>query len=400
MTEQIKHNTPALVEETLVTYGVWDTVSFLLVSHHLRQRDYEAWRMGGMTCLEDAIAGDSKPMMEMLNAALLHAESMGLIGESITWHGWGKHSGHTLRLFHDDARNARFQLRLSPTSNRPQLDLFMDAPHTILLNRLRQTLLSRSPEFDALFDRALDEIINEPALARLDVIRIAMTTPSLSRPVAWFNYLREVIAPACRDEFHHHSIDIMAPLWRAAAHAMLDSITIAFDPAHPDHHSSHAFLLAHDWEPCLASVEQIPDWLDQPALHTRRIAALSAMRQHETEREAWMMYCWRCPDHAATALNEANLHACGLHGLWQQFSQSETAPDITDFPALIALQHRTSPTQATIFEHAQHNQGWQHYQQITALLASEQQGDTDIPLRTALKTSSAWLFQAFMATRH
>jgi len=397
MNKRIKRNTPALVEQTLANYGWWDAVSFLLISHRLRQVSYEAWRTGEVACLEDVVAGNPQRMVEMLEAALLHAQSMGLITASTTWGGWGKQSGQTLHLFHDDAINARFQVRLSPKVGRPQLDLFMDAPHIILLNRLRQALLNRSPECSSLFDRALDEIANEPALVQLDAIRAAMDTAHIENPSAWLTRLNEVIAPAARDEFAHRSIDIMAPLWRAAAAAMA---AIPFSPEQPENHASQAFLLAHAWEQCLASVQQVPDWFEQASLHKRRITALSAMRDQEAERIAWMMYCWFCPNAAATALAEADLHACGLHGLWQQFSQLEHEPCIEDFPALIALQNQSDGDQAPIIEDARQTLGWQHYQQIITLLTSEQHGDADIALRSALKTSSAWLFQVFMASQH
>jgi len=51
-----------------------------------------------------------------------------------------------------------------------------------------------------LFDRALDEIANEPALAQLDAIRAAMGTAHIENPSAWLTRLNEVIAPAdCMD---------------------------------------------------------------------------------------------------------------------------------------------------------------------------------------------------------
>ncbi len=396
MNERIKRNTPALVEQTLANHGAWDAVSFLLMSHRLRQTGYEAWRMGEVPCLEDAFAGNTQRIVEMLEAALLHAEGMGLINAPAAWSGWGKQAGQTLRLFHDGDMNARFQIRLSPKADRPQLDLFMDAPHIILLNRLRQALLNRSPECDALFDRALDDIANEPALARLDTIRAAMAMASIENPVAWFAYLNDVIAPAAHDEFSQHSMDIMAQLWRHAADAMAH---IPFDPKHPNEHASQAFLLAHAWEQCLTSVEQTADWFEQASLHNRRITALSAMHEHEAERAAWMIYCWCCPDAVVTALNKADLHACGLHTSWQHFSQLETEQSIEYFPALMALKYPSNDDHPPVFELGQHTRGWQYYQQISDLLNSEQHGDTDITRRSALKANNPWLLQAYMAAR-
>jgi len=401
MDDHIWRDTPALVEETLATYGMWDAVSFLLLSHSLRQSDYETWRMGDAACLQDVITGSKQDALDMLETALRHARSLDLTSAALTWTGWGKQSGKTLRLFYDHQLNAKFQLCFSPRTDRPQLDLFMDAPHTILLNRLRQALLNRSPEYDALLHRAQHEIAEEPALARLGIIRKALLIPSIENPAAWFTHLNETIAPAAREEFSRNHTDIMAPLWRAVAAAMRH---ISFNPARPDQHSSRALLLARDWEQCLESVAQVPDWFKHPGLHERRIAALSAMREYEAERAAWMLYCWHRPDTAAialdTALGGANLHRCGLHGVWQQFSQMETEPDTEDFPALIALRFGANTAQSSIFEQATHTPGWRHYRQITELLSSEQHGDADIERRSDLKAGSPWLFQAFMATRH
>jgi len=401
MNERIRRNTPALVEQTLANYGAWDAVAFLLISHRLPQAGYEAWRMGDAECLEDMMKGNLQRMLEMLEAASLHATSMGLISEPATWSGWGKQAGQNLRLFHDDDTNTRFQIRLKPKADRPQLDLFMDAPHIILLNRLRQALLNRSPECDALFDRALDDIANEPALARLDSIRSAMRMTAIEQPEAWLGYLNDVIAPAVVDEFAHRSLDIMAPLWRSSADAMAQ---FPFNPEQADNHASYALLLAHAWEQCLTSVEQVPDWFKYASLHDRRIAALGAMHDHQAEREAWMMYCWYCPDAASTALdcaalNDNGLHACGLHALWQQFSQMENEQAVEDFPALMALRFRFDVEQDSLLEHAKHTTGGRHYQQVIALLRSEQSGNVDIALRSILKTSSPWLLQVFMADR-
>ncbi len=396
MDNHIWRDTPALVEETLATYGMWDAVSFLLLSHRLRQSNYEAWRMGDAACLQDVISGSKQDALEMLEAALLHTRSLDLASAAFTWSGWGKQSGKTLQLFYDHQLNARFQRCFSPRSNRPQLDLFMDAPHTILRNRLRQALLDRSDEYDALLHRAQHEIAEEPALARLNIIRNALLSPRIEDPVAWFIHLNETVAPAAHEEFSHRAIDIMAPLWRALANAMRDT---PFNPAHPEQHASHALLLAHDWEDCQAQVLQIPNWHAYPCLHERRIAALASMREHDMEIAGWMVYCWCHPDSASQSLDQADLHGCGLHRLWQQFSQLETAPGVEYFPALIALRCGANTPQSTIFEHAAHTSGWRSYQQLTELLAREQGNGIDISGRSALQKRSPWLFQAFMATR-
>jgi len=353
--------------------------------------------MGEVAWLEDAMVGSPQDVVAMLKVALSYGQSIGLIAEAISWHGWGNHANQTLRLFRDDTLNSRFQLRLSPDSNRRQLDLFMDAPHIVLLNQLRQAMRNRDPQQSTLFDRAFSTIADDPALARLDTIRVAMATTTITDPLAWFNHLNAAIAPAAHDEFSQQSIDIMAPIWRTTADAMTQ---ITFDPLRPDLHTSQALLLARDWEPCIDSILQIPHWFKYAALHARRITALSAICEPQSLRAAWMAYCWHCPDAAATALNQADLHSCGLHGAWQQFSQLEHNPSIEDFPALAAILAPSDSHPPSSLMDEQQTKGQHHYQQVIALQQQERHHGTDITRRSTLKSSSPWLLQAYMASHH
>jgi hypothetical protein len=134
MKQRIEFDTPAQVEQTLAAYGSWDAVSFLLTCNILKQEGYEAWRVGEHGCLEDALTVDRQYLLHLLNAAFAHARSLGLDEAPVEWNGWGRMSGKTLRLFHDDKCQRQFQTRLSPKRDRPQLDLFMDAPRNVLLH--------------------------------------------------------------------------------------------------------------------------------------------------------------------------------------------------------------------------------------------------------------------------
>ncbi len=391
---RISRTTPTLVEQTLAGHGVWNAVLFLLDTHRLRRSDYEAWRLGDTPCLEDAMIGNRQRILAMLDAARMHAEQMGLATVPMIWTGWGHQAGTPLRLFHDDHANVRFQIQLTPKEDRPQLDLFMDAPKTILLNRLRRALLDRSPERDTLFDDALDEMPNEAALARLDAIRTAMKRRTIDDSPAWFKYLDEVIAPAVMEEFNHQVMDIMAPLWRVSAVTLQDS---PFDPELPELHASEAWLRAQAWESCVASVECVPDWHRHACLHERRIIAITAMGSYVEARQAWAAFCWLCPEDAVAALDRADLHICGLHRLWQQFSSAEPAQPVEDFPALMRLYGMHVFQESTSLPDMRHNRGWQHDQLLANLLIHEKKGHTNVELRQRLKAASPWLLRAYMA---
>jgi len=394
--KQINRTIPALVEQTLAEHGVWNAVVFLLSAHRLRQSDYEAWRLGNIVCLEDAIFGNRQRILEMLDTAWRHAEHMGLLTTSMIWTGWGHQEGTPLRLFHDADENTRFQIQLTPKADRPQLDLFMDTPKTILLNRLRRALLERDPECDVLFERALDDMPNEPSLARLDVIRAAMQSHVIENARSRFKYLDEVIAPAVMDEFGSRGMDILAPMWRASAVALQDT---PFEPAHPDQHASEAWLRAHAWEQCVEAIESVTDWSRYSALHERRIAAITGMHPHpEDVRHAWAEFCWLCPQDAAKALDTADLHSCGLHRLWQQFSLMEPVQPVDAFPAFMRIYGLHTSRQTTVSHEIQQTRGWQHDELLAGLISQEQKGNSDMGLRRRLKEANPSLLHAYMAT--
>ncbi len=95
-----------------------------------------------------------------------------------------------------------------------------------------------------------------------------------------------------------------------------------------------------------------------------------------------------------------DLRPDGLHGVWRQFTQLESACGedaiaISDFPALIALRYPLQ-TEPPLFAHAGGTIGWRHYQLLNRLSAAEQRGAPDIALRQSLKQNSPGLLRAFL----
>ncbi len=386
------------MEQSVADRGHWDAVTFLLTCRLLRQRDYAAWCSGQITALEAAIDADPRWLDALLTTAMRYAEQqLKLTSIETTWRPWGDTDGDPLRLFHNDAQNQRFQKRLAPRRNRRQLDLFLDTPRTILLNRLRSAVRNRSADYHRLMRRARAELGNAPALTRLEAIHDALENETVADPIRWLERLMRVVIPAAKEEFPTGEYDVASPLWRAAAAAMVD---LPFDPAHPEYHASYPLLQARDWEECLAAVDRVADWTAYPPLHHRRITALSAMGDHQAAREGWMLFCWLHPDAAASALATTDLRPDGLHGVWRQFTQLESACGedaiaISDFPALIALRYPLQ-TEPPLFAHAGGTIGWRHYQLLNRLSAAEQRGAPDIALRQSLKQNSPGLLRAFL----
>ena len=397
-----QQDVPVWVEQTLATSGRWEVVSFLLTAHLLARSDYEAWRLGEYETLDAAMAGrDLQEVAAMVLSALQDVDARPLTATAHRWYGWGACEGRHLRLFADAELEQRCLYCWSPQQDRAQLDLFMDAPRLVLLNRLRQAMVERSAQCEVLFDRAAAEIGDDASVARLEMIYAAMAQREIADPLVWLAYLQQTIVPAIHDEFPHCAADLLAPLWRRSAESLAER---PFDPAHPQHHCSALWLQAEAYDAALEAVAAVPQWWRYAALHLCRIAVFQAQHDQQQVRAAWSLFCWVQPDAAGSALESADLHASGLARLWTMAGQLELP--VEDMPALLLLHdslQALSDLEAMVAGDAALadvvGDGWQHYQMLRALLQSEATGACDVDARAALKAPAPALFRAFMATR-
>ncbi|MDQ6988984.1 MAG: hypothetical protein Q9M19_03805 [Mariprofundaceae bacterium] len=395
--EKMQQEAPSLVEQTLAISGFWDPVQYLLTIGRISQQDYEAWHLGEVSCLEHVFAGSPSRIKSMLDMAMLHAEKRQLQRLPKTWEGWGEHAGQSLRLFEDEDLNQHFSWLFQPLSDRPQLDLFMDAPHIVCLNRLRTALAQQSPHLSTLFADAFEDYANDISLARLESLWVAQQAFPDDAQARLIYFLQD-IKPLAIEEFANpqHSTDFLAPLWRTLAQ---DLELQPFDPEKPKIHAATAWLEAKAYPETITSCKNIADWFQIPHFHACIIQAEYQQHHIPELRAAWFNYCLFCPQQALIHIGHAHyqqgLESAGLLHWWTSFNTLTHQPHISDFPAWVIIQQ---PEYLQSLPHiiSSEQPENQRFSCVHALLNNQGSEQQQLQLRRTLLSSSAWLFNMLL----
>jgi len=398
--DKIEQETPSLVEQTLAAHGYWDPVRYLLTIGRISQQAYEAWHLGELASLEEGFSGSPKRIKNMLDVAMLYVEKRQLRRVPKTWSAWGEHAGKHLLLFTNQALHQHFSWSFEPEADRPQLDLFMDAPHIVCFNRIRTALAQQSPQLQAMFDDAFEDYANDPTLTRLEALFVA--EQHITHDIhAQFTYYQQEIFPLAQAEFAGNKqdmTDFLSPLWRNLA---LQLQQHPFDPKQPHVHAATAYLEAKAYAQVIQAVEQHESWSHIPLFHQYLIQSQAALHHIPALRAAWFNFCLHCPNQAQkvihnSAYNQA-LQAAGLEHLYHNFSKLTHQPSIEDFPAWVLIQQSEYLASLPDMPIAQHEAG-QRLLWVKALLG-ESSNSPQIQLRRQLQVSSAWLFSMLLKKR-
>ncbi len=307
----------------------------MLAEGLLTYADYEAWRKGAITCLEEVLLGDHAQIQMRLNAAGAYARALKLQAERRHCTVWGRgSSGQRLCFSQDSAFNTLLQTCYRKASDQPQMDLFMDAPGTRLANGIVLALIERnSTKARELLDR-LDGIepdhVRFGRLARLVAAEARLLTP-VDDVVYELDYLHNELTPLAEALLLRNSRSLLIPHWRRLTLALQGK---PFDPGQPDLHCSYTAAQALDWEGVQQAVVREPGWRKQPTLIQRYAQASALLRQPLPSLLAWFELCWSFPDHASV------IATAGEHEwqqAWNQFIDLEPALDSNDFPAWLLV---------------------------------------------------------------
>ena len=125
-----------------------------------------------------------------------------------------------------------------------QFDLFLDSTDVVAENELRAGNASEAQQkLTELRARDPEHKTLEPASTMIDALNAALPHDS-NTALECLDQLEQEWAPAAKTLFGVEGQEILAPLWRAAGPALEST---RFDPEHPDHHASRAYLECGDW---------------------------------------------------------------------------------------------------------------------------------------------------------
>ncbi|MGD8590512.1 MAG: hypothetical protein PVG22_16940 [Chromatiales bacterium] len=321
------------VDRLLLEQGAYTPLELLLAEGRLLFADYEDWRAGQLSYLDELLFGDPEQSQTLLQQAAGYAQALGLEAEALAYPPWG---GGANQPFSPHAEFDRlFHTRYRKPETAPQLDLFMDTSGASLVNGIRQALIGRDPsearrQLDLLFD-------TDPGNHQLGGLeRLIEAAEQLPLPVeetaGELETLQQELRPLALDLLGAGSRDYLAPFWRRLLETLWEQ---PFDPEHPERHASFMALQLEDWDLVQQSIEDLAEWHVQPVLLRRFARASGRLQQPERAACCWFLLCWRFPDQAEAIGREAEPL---WRQRWRRFQELEPELPNRDFPAWSLLE--------------------------------------------------------------
>ncbi len=390
------------VEQLLAEQGEYLPLEFLLQEGRLSYSDYEAWRNGELSFLDEALFGDPEQVRQQLAAAEHYLRSRGWHEEPVRYERWKPASGSTarpLRFCADPTLDACFHRRYRKPHDQPQMDLFTDSVVTILVNGIIQSLADRLPmEARRLLERLYEVAPDHNRLGELE--RLTEAAESLDTPVgdigAELSQLQETLTPLAESLIGPASRNLLVPLWRRLSQALLDR---EYRADAPELHLSYTAAQALDWATARLAVEREPDWQGEPVLLERH--ARSCDRQHEyaAALSSWFTLCWRFPQQAEALESSSNTE---LRRQWTAFQDLDSTLPARSFPAWMLI---SRPALVRILPHPGDDHAHCPGSYLTLYRLQQDRAQPgvdsnpdDMALRARLKQQDPMLFRHFLSS--
>ena len=150
------------VQQLVMEHGEYSPLELLLADEPARLRGaIGTWREGRLASLDSILVDGPRETRTWLEAARSWAETLGLDGERVLYHGWEENVGAVLTASADPQLDALLCTRFRHIRGHDQLDLFIDSAQTAAVNALLDALASRDA---GTADRALDGLSRSIAI--------------------------------------------------------------------------------------------------------------------------------------------------------------------------------------------------------------------------------------------
>jgi hypothetical protein len=379
-----------LVDRLLLEQGQLDPLELLLAADLLAYEDFEGWRLGRRSDLQQALRAEPEQAVDLLQRAASYAKSQGLAATPLHHRGWAGFQVR-LRVGDHDALERACSAVMAPPSDRHQLDLFQDSTALVLEDEVRAALAERRPE------RARGQVAQlmrqDPNHRRLHgYLRLvqAIDDDAAVTPEERLAEL-EAIEPLAHELLCHRARDYLAPLWTALARTLAGR---PFDPAFPRAHAAYAWAGAERWEAVRETVEMEPRWREHAPLVLAHGEACWHGREPVLARRDWMWLAWRHPEEAERAFRSPALPDRRLTDLWNLFGDLDEPLETEDFPAWLLLEDPAAFMQVPPEPAPADERGT-----VYGLLHRLVKGEGGVALRRELAESHPALLRCFLARR-
>ncbi len=284
--------------------------------------------------LDERLFGDPEQSQELLQQAEAYAEVLKLQAAPLDYQRWGGGAGK-LPFSQQSGFERLFHTVYRKSADIPQMDLFMDAGGTTLVNGIQAALIGRDfaearRQLDLLFDA-------DPGNTRLGGLeQLVVAADKLELAVreltVELRFVQQELLPLAADQLGSGSRDFLVPFWRRLLQTVWNE---DFDPAQADLHASFLALQLEDWDRVRQSIEAQADWQAQPLLLRRYAKACGRLQQTDPAVCTWFRLCWFFPDQAGAIGQDAE---SDWRHRWQRFLDLEPDLPNRDFPAWSLLE--------------------------------------------------------------
>lgn len=312
-------------------YAPWTMlieVGALTLEQHLR------WRSGAIEVLESVLAMPAPLVLRLLREADNWARQLGLGVEHVP-RVTSTTSGDLCRaLQQGNARDEAlfFTCYGARQIEMGQLDLFIDAGPTPIINDLRQRLLDRNiKSVVVLCARLRKDYPQHPSLENIEILSTALADSFdiTAEPRHVLTALIEQTTPAATQFFGHRAREFLGPFW---LNLLPHFANADFDANEPQAHASWLHEQLGDWPGVLAATEpDRSDLYNEPPLLTRRALALYKTRRTADANVMWCQLCWLDGECANELFQSADFPDTTLQRIWHDFLDLDS--DLAGNPA-------------------------------------------------------------------
>ncbi|MEN8215198.1 MAG: hypothetical protein ABFS56_02245 [Pseudomonadota bacterium] len=370
------------IEKQIMELGCYSPIEWLLQSGYLQYVDYERWRMGELSYLEDSILCAKDKLFSQLNKGEHFATQFNLVIQTQPLTSWQSASAMSLKISREPKLScllARIWLRQNDV---PQMDLFMDNPSVVTENKLINALNNRDlAKAQSLLALLVQQAPNHAELGNYDAL-IAYAQ-HVQEPLAADSIRDELelletrILPVAQRLLRQTTRDYVAPAWRRLAKALSDSAC--------DLHASYAWQQMQNWGEVKDSIINTANYQQQPVLLARLAEAFWYLQQWDQ-----CLLCW-CDlfglDAKFSAEEIEHQADARLLFMWDNFKAQNLSDE--DFPAWLLLH------EPGLIHHIE-NASLPLLEVVVHLLRARLQGDDEMEWRRQLQKLNPVLLRVFL----
>ena len=385
-------HTQQLIDRLLQERGYYSPIELLLHEGRLMDDDFNAWSRGELADPSEVLMGDLEAIQAQLQMGTEYARQLDLAPESTDTGSSlqaSRSTGEGGPLSFDQLLHTRYV----PSRTRPQLDLFMDTPASVLNNKIRKALSAHHVDkAEALVEQLYDIDPGNDDLGGFDSLLEVLTqsvTPVLNASEQ-LQQLEQDITPLAASVLGKYSGDFISPLWHRLSEALAD---FTFNPDQAKLHRSYTDARAKDWKNLQQAIEKEHKWQSHCELLLRHLQAAAMQGKEQSVIEDYLLLCWDFADHAEQI--PTGQVASVLTTAITEFQSLDAELETELFPAWLLLRFPGLTQRLTIdmnLSEEMEGNAWR----VIHKLQSVPDNNLRVDLRAELKRISPVLFELFM----